>query len=34
MIEQLIGHAVRQGILDRPPAVEDLFPESTHDLTA
>jgi 4,5-dihydroxyphthalate decarboxylase len=34
MIEQLIGHAVRQRILDRPPAVEDLFPESTHDLTA
>jgi 4,5-dihydroxyphthalate decarboxylase len=33
MIEQLIGHAVRQRILDRPPAVEDLFPESTHDLT-
>ena len=34
MIEQLIAHTVRQGILDRPPAVEDLFPESTHDLTA
>jgi 4,5-dihydroxyphthalate decarboxylase len=33
MIEQLIGHAVRQRILDRPPAVEDLFPENTHDLT-
>jgi 4,5-dihydroxyphthalate decarboxylase len=34
MIEQLIGHAVRQRILERPPAVEDLFPENTHDLTA
>jgi 4,5-dihydroxyphthalate decarboxylase len=34
MIEQLIAHAVRQRILDRPPAVTDLFPESTHDLTA
>jgi 4,5-dihydroxyphthalate decarboxylase len=34
MIDQLISHAVRQRILDRPPAVADLFPESTHDLTA
>ena len=34
MIEQLIGHAVRQRILDRPPAVTELFHESTHDLTA
>jgi len=34
MIEQLIEYAVRQRILDRPPAVEDLFPKSTHDLTA
>jgi len=33
MIEQLIRHAVTQRILDRPPAVETLFPESTHDLT-
>jgi 4,5-dihydroxyphthalate decarboxylase len=33
MIEQLIRHAVSQRILDRPPAVETLFPESTHDLT-
>jgi 4,5-dihydroxyphthalate decarboxylase len=33
MIEQLIGHAVSQRILDRPPAVEALFPESTHGLT-
>ncbi|WP_245718863.1 ABC transporter substrate-binding protein [Micromonospora rhizosphaerae] len=34
MIEQLISHALRQRILDRAPAVTDLFPESTHDLTA
>jgi 4,5-dihydroxyphthalate decarboxylase len=34
MIEQLIEYAVRQRILDRRPAVEDLFPESVHDLTA
>jgi 4,5-dihydroxyphthalate decarboxylase len=33
MIEQLIRHAVTQRILDQPPAVETLFPESTHDLT-
>jgi len=33
MIEQLIRHAVTQRILDEPPAVETLFPESTHDLT-
>ena len=33
MIEQLIRHAVTQQILDQPPAVETLFPESTHDLT-
>jgi 4,5-dihydroxyphthalate decarboxylase len=33
MIEQLIRHAVAQRILDEPPAVEALFPESTHDLT-
>lgn len=32
MIEQLIRHAVTQRILDEPPAVETLFPESTHDL--
>ncbi|MCW3840590.1 ABC transporter substrate-binding protein [Micromonospora yasonensis] len=34
MIELLISHAVRQRILDRPPAVADLFPASTHDLIA
>jgi 4,5-dihydroxyphthalate decarboxylase len=33
-IEELIDHAVRQKILDRRPAVESLFPESTHDLVA
>lgn len=34
IIELLIHHAVSQGILERQPAVEDLFHESTHDLTA
>ena len=34
MIEQLIRYAVSQQILDRPPDVETLFPESTHHLTA
>jgi len=34
MIEQLIRYAVGQQILDRPPDVEALFPESTHHLTA
>ena len=34
MIDQLIRHAVSQQILDKPVAAEDLFPESTHDLTA
>lgn len=33
-IEELIDHAVSQGILARRPAVESLFPESTHDLVA
>lgn len=33
MIKQLIRHAVSQRIVDRAPAVEDLFPESTHHLT-
>lgn len=31
-IEELIGHAVRQHILTRRPAIEDLFPRSTHRL--
>ena len=34
MMEQLIGHAVTQRILDAPFEVESLFPESTHDLAA
>ena len=34
MIEQLIRHTVSQRILDKPFSVEELFPESTHDLTA
>jgi 4,5-dihydroxyphthalate decarboxylase len=34
MIEQLIRHTVSQRILDKPFTVEELFPESTHDLTA
>lgn len=34
MIEALIAYAVDQKILDKPVAAEDLFPESTHDLTA
>jgi 4,5-dihydroxyphthalate decarboxylase len=33
-IEQLIDHAVRQGILEERPAVESLFAEGTRDLTA
>jgi 4,5-dihydroxyphthalate decarboxylase len=33
-IEELIDHAVRQKILDRPPAVEALFAERTRELTA
>ena len=32
-IERLIGHAVRQKVLDRPPAVHSLFAPGTHDLT-
>ena len=34
VIEELIDHAVSQRILDRRPAVESLFPENTHNLTA
>jgi 4,5-dihydroxyphthalate decarboxylase len=34
MIEQLVGHAVTQRILDVPVEVESLFPQSTHDLAA
>jgi 4,5-dihydroxyphthalate decarboxylase len=32
-IERLIGHAVRQKVLDRAPAVDSLFARGTHDLT-
>lgn len=32
VLEQLIGHAVTQGIIDRPVAVDDLFAAGTHDL--
>jgi 4,5-dihydroxyphthalate decarboxylase len=32
MIEELIGHAVSQQILDRPPPVDSLFPAVTHSL--
>lgn len=34
MIDLLVSHAVRQHVLDDPPAVEDLFAAGTHDLTA
>jgi 4,5-dihydroxyphthalate decarboxylase len=34
MIDQLVRHAVAQQILEKPVAAEDLFPESTYDLTA
>ena len=33
-IEELIGHAVHQRILDRPPAVDELFAEGVLDLIA
>jgi 4,5-dihydroxyphthalate decarboxylase len=34
VLETLIRHAVSQRILERPVAVESIFPESTHDLDA
>jgi 4,5-dihydroxyphthalate decarboxylase len=34
MIDELVRHAVSQNILTRPVAAEELFPESTHHLTA
>jgi 4,5-dihydroxyphthalate decarboxylase len=34
MIDQLVRHAVSQHILDKPFTAEELFPESTHGLTA
>jgi 4,5-dihydroxyphthalate decarboxylase len=33
MLEQLVGHAVRQGILPEPVAVDSLFAAGTHHLT-
>lgn len=32
-LDELIGHALRQGILDRRPSVESLFADGTRDLT-
>ena len=32
VLEELIGHAVKQGIIDKPVAVEELFVPSTHKL--
>ncbi|NNG03108.1 MAG: ABC transporter substrate-binding protein [Inquilinus sp.] len=32
VLEQLIGHAVTQRIIDRPVTVDDLFAAGTHDL--
>ncbi|MGH8868104.1 MAG: ABC transporter substrate-binding protein [Actinomycetes bacterium] len=34
MLDELVRHAVRQRILDRPPALEEMFAAGTHDLTA
>jgi 4,5-dihydroxyphthalate decarboxylase len=34
VLEELIGHAVQQGIIDRPVAVEELFVPSTRALAA
>ena len=34
MIEEALGSAVEQGILKRQPALEELFPENTHHLSA
>lgn len=34
MIDELIGHALRQRILDRPPLLDELFAAETRDLTA
>ncbi|MBO0871489.1 MAG: ABC transporter substrate-binding protein [Micromonosporaceae bacterium] len=33
VLEELIGHARRQRILDRTPTIESLFAAGTHDLT-
>jgi ABC-type nitrate/sulfonate/bicarbonate transport system substrate-binding protein len=32
VLEELLGHAVKQGIIDKPVAVEELFVPSTHGL--
>jgi 4,5-dihydroxyphthalate decarboxylase len=32
VLEELLGHAVKQGIIDKPVAVEELFVPSTHKL--
>ena len=34
MLESLVQYAVEQGILDRPVAVNDLFPANTRTLRA
>jgi 4,5-dihydroxyphthalate decarboxylase len=34
VLDELIGSAVEQGILAQRPAIEDLFPRSTHELVA
>lgn len=34
MLEQALGSAVEQGVLTRRPALEELFAENTHHLTA
>ena len=34
VLEELIGHAVKQGIITKPVTVEELFVPSTHSLTA
>ncbi|MET0668569.1 MAG: ABC transporter substrate-binding protein [Xanthobacteraceae bacterium] len=34
VIDELIGHALTQGIITRPVAAEELFARSTHGLTA
>ena len=34
MLEELMGHAVTQGILDAPVPIESLFADATHDVAA
>jgi len=34
VIETLIGHALKQGIITKPVSVEDLFAPGTHGLLA